>query len=372
MKMIESGSYDSAIDLSVRKLSGKKKKKVKYVESLALAFEKVTKSDMRQAEALKKEGRSENWEKIHAIYRRIQTRQEKVEPLLPLYDKEGVKAGFRFVKIDDLAQESKQRAAEYLYSHAQQLLAEAEKGDKMAAREAYDELQKIERYYHHFRDKEKLKAAARDLGTTRVLFKIKNQTDFLLSKAFEAELTRMNVKDLDRNWKSFFTKPVSGIDFDYYVAMNFSSISLSPAIIKEREYEDQKEIEDGFEYDLDENGNVKKDTAGNDIKIPKKVLAKAKVFETLQNKTASLGGDFEIFDNRTKNLLHAEPVVVTAVFENYASTFKGDERALTKDSKQRIGNQPLPFPTDEALLLEAADLLKPILKTKILRVKVFR
>jgi len=215
-------------------------------------------------------------------------------------------------------------------------------------------------------------ATTRDRGMTRVLFKIKNQTDFILSKEFEEELTRINVGDMDRNWKSFFTNPVSGIDFDYYAVMNFTGISLSPAIIKEREYEDQKEIEDSFEYVLDENGNVKKDTSGNDIKIPKKVLAKARIFETLQNKTASLGGDFEIYDNRTQNLLYSEPVSVTAVFENYASTFKGDERALTKDSKLRIGNQPLPFPTDEALLLAAADLLKPILKTKIAKAKVIR
>ena len=44
--------------------------------------------------------------------------------------------------------------------------------------------------------------------------------------------------------------------------MRLTNIEVSPEQIKEREYEDTKEIEDGFEYVLDGNGNVAKDSSG--------------------------------------------------------------------------------------------------------------
>ncbi|MEK7256629.1 MAG: hypothetical protein AAB316_17880, partial [Bacteroidota bacterium] len=58
------------------------------------------------------------------------------------------------------------------------------------------------------------------------------------------------------------------------------------------------------------------------------------------------------------------------IFENYAATFDGDKRALTEESKKKIGNRPLPFPTSESLVLQAADLMKPIIKEKIARSRV--
>ena len=54
-----------------------------------------------------------------------------------------------------------------------------------------------------------------------------------------------------------------------------------------------------------------------------------------------------------------------AVFENYASTFRGDRRALSEDACRYLGNRPQPFPTDEALLLTAMEQLKPVIKSRI-------
>lgn len=43
---------------------------------------------------------------------------------------------------------------------------------------------------------------------------------------------------------------------------------------------------------------------------------------------------------------------------------------MTEDSKKKIGNQPRPFPSNESLVLQAADLLKPVVKDKIARSKI--
>ena len=80
-----------------------------------------------------------------------------------------------------------------------------------------------------------------------------------------------------------------------------------------------------------------------------------------------MSGQVDYIDNGTRNLLDSDQLSVNSVFDNYASTFRGDRRALSNESLQRIGNQPMPFPPDETLLLQAANLLKPLLKQQIAR-----
>ena len=152
--------------------------------------------------------------------------------------------------------------------------------------------------------------------------------------------------------------------------MRLTDIAVSADLIKEREYVDDKTIEDGWEYVLDGKGNVRKDSAGNDIKIPKKVLIKARVFESYQSKAAHVGGKLEFYDNIDREIIQTEPLAVDAIFENYAAKFDGDKRALSEDSKKKIGNQPRPFPSSESLVLQAADMLKPVIKDKIARSRI--
>lgn len=370
VKLVEKGRYNDAISLSVRKLSGKKKKKLKYVKALEDAFARVTHTDMREIKVLEKEGREENWVKINAIHQRIRQRQQLIEPLLPLYASDGYKADFKFVKVEDLEIESKEKAAEYFYREGKRLLAEAESGDKAAARSAYDHLDRIHRYYKTYKDEDRLMKRARELGTVYVLFKMENDSRSILPKDFEREIKRISVRDLDRDWLNVHLNPEGNKDYDYSVVMRLTDIDVSPDMIKEREYVDDKTIEEGWEYVLDKNGNVMKDSSGNDIKVPKKVLIKARVFESYQHKAARVGGRLEFFDNREKELIYSEPLAVEAIFENYAATFDGDKRALTPESKKKIGNRPQPFPPSEHLILQAADLLKPVVKEKIARSRI--
>lgn len=368
--LLESGNYDDAVQLAVKKLAGKKKKKAKYVQALEAAFAKATEQDLRAAERFKRSGRPENWGRINSIYQKIQQRQARVEPLLPLIDQHGLQANFRFVRVDELEKESREKAAAYHYDYAQKLLAEARIGDKFAARRAYKELDKIGRYYSNYKDKLQLKRVARELGTTHILFEMKNQAAVILPYDFEREIKRFGVGDLNRNWKSYHLRKQPGFEYDYQVTMHLTNVAVTPGIVKEREYEDVKEIEDGFDYVLDENGNVMKDTLGNDIKVPRKVFIRARVFETFQNKSAAVSARLDFYDLKANVLLDSKRLAAEAIFENYASTYRGDKRALSEDTKKRIGNQPLPFPADGTLLFDAATQLKPLIKDKISRTRI--
>ena len=370
-KLLETGNYDKAVTNSLKKLSGKKKKKVKHVQALEEAFAKATERDMNRADQLKQENRQENWEEIYEIYRRIERRQNKVKPLLPLVDQDGVKANFRFVRVDGLINESKEKSADYLYSRSLELIEDAREGNKVAARKAYNQLEKIDRFYRNYKDKSDLKAIARDLGTTHILLEAKNVAPVYLPSNMEDEISRISLRGLDSFWKKYHTSASAHPEFDYKVLVKITNVDVSPGFVKEREYEDTKEIEDGFEYVLDQNGNVMKDSLGNDIKVPKVVTIRARVIETYQSKVARMNSRIEVIDLQTNNLVETKNVSVDAIFDNYASTFYGDKRALSSTSRRRIGNQPLPFPSDEALLFDAAQKLRPIIKDRLSQTRVF-
>ena len=370
-KLVDQGNYDQAIDIAIRKLAGKKNKKVDHVVALEEAFAKITANDLDRANRLKLDGREANWDAIYSIYRNMRIRQEKIEPLLPVVDKHGVKANFKFVNTLPLEKEAKENAANYYYDRAQQALAQARRGDKLAARTAFEDLQKINRYYRSFKNKYALQQEAKELGIAHILVRTKNEAPVIMPRMFERELMDFGMNKLNGRWRTFHTTTHSDIDFDYEVVVSITSVEVSPALVQEKIYQDTKEIEDGFDYVLDENGNVMKDTLGNDIKIPRKIIITADVVEAFQSKAAKVDGYLEFFDLKTRRLIESKPFGGEAIFEHYASTFDGDRRALSDHSRKYCDIAPLPFPTNEALILEAASHIKPVIRKQLTNTNVF-
>jgi hypothetical protein len=91
------------------------------------------------------------------------------------------------------------------------------------------------------------------------------------------------------------------------------------------------------------------------------VKIQAFINEVYQNKVAAVRGRLTFFDYRTNSFLETRPLNAESVFENYAATFRGDQRAISDQSRQRIGNRPLPFPDNATMLLEAARRLRPMI-----------
>lgn len=365
-KFVESGDYDSAVEFCVRKLRGKSKKKTEYVRGLEEAFARAQARDLSTINQLVADDRPENWERVNNIHRDMAARQRLVSPLTPLVSKDGYRAKFNFLDVGTLERDSRNKAAEYLYNHAKDLLARAETGDKIAAREAYRQLLDIGRkYYRDYKDTDQLLKTARELGTSYVLFEVKNQSDKVLPRTFFDRVLAIGKSDLDSEWKAYYFNAEPGVQYDYRVVFKVRDVDISPERVHERAYVDEKEIQDGWDYVLDSKGNVMKDTLGNDIKTPRKVNIRAKVLEVFQSKAARLTGFIEVYDAGKNTLLDNRNVATEILFENYASTFTGDKRALSEESKHRIGNTPLPFPRDEDMLVQAADRLKPNLRDEL-------
>jgi len=370
-KLVDSGQYDKAIYFATNKLSGAKVNKVEYVRGLETAFKKVTEKDMAYIEKLKNEGNPESWETILSVYATISNRQESIRPLLPLTDENGKKANFLFVNTNDLEKEAKEQTINFLYSSAKDFLQEARSTkDRIPARKAYDALLRLKNYSARFMDVPQLEREARELGTTKILVNVQNYSQAVFPAGLEDEILRLGFRDLDREWQKFDAYPERNREYDLGITLILSNVQVSPGSVSEKSFSEKKEIPDGFQYLLDEKGNVKKDTAGNDFKLPKNKVIEAQILEVFQSKSAGLSGRLEVIDLHTKGVRESRDINAVAIFENRAASFKGDERALTEDTKKRLGNRPAVFPTDAVLLLEAARKLRPLVISELRKIRI--
>jgi len=359
---MKNGNYDAAVAKAVKKLR-KKPGNDKHVLILEKAFANANMSDLDRIAYLQKEGVPENWVKIYEEYMSIKKRQTLVAPLLPLdIGEEYRKAKINLVDVDNELITAKKEAAEYLYSKANSLLLT---GTRQNAREAYYAFNKVKEMYADYKDVSHLIDTAKEKGTNNILFTIQNRSNMILPRAFENELNRISVVDLNDTWTAYYKSEPAGKDVDYDIVFNVKVLDAGPEQVRETSETVSKEVADGWDYLLDANGNVRKDTAGNDLKIEKFKTITATVLTVEQTKVAKVAGSVDYFDRSNGNLLKSLPVESDAIFSNFAGTYTGDEDALTDEHKKLIGNRPSGFPTDFDLLTNAAENLKPTVKNII-------
>lgn len=358
-KMLSSGNYDQAINKSIKKLK-RNPGKEKEILVLQTAYKKANERDREKIQFLRTDGTPDNWDKIFSLYSQMSYRQEKIKPLLPLeIPSTHQPAVFEILNYDQEIINAKQKAAEYLYVHATTLL---DKNEKMMARKAYDELLQVKNYYANYKDADDLLKKARAIGSSYVLFKMENRTGVPLPPNFEDELTKISLSELNANWLLYETKENKERHYDYTILVNMKNINVSPESVKEIITTETKEVRDGFEYVLDDHGNVKKDSLGNDIKKPKYKTIKCNVNETYQSKKAIISGTLDYINNNTNQLIKTSPIASENFFEYSSATAIGDLNALKPETKSKLGKKPVPFPGNFDMIFSAGQTLKGMVK----------
>ncbi len=365
--LIDQGDYDRAIDKLVNKLQGKKNKKREYIIQLEYAFQKAQDLDLRKEKSLRDENLAENWTKIYSIHSSISNRQHKVEPLLPLFSKDGYQGTFKFINIDELKNESKKNTADYYYQSAVLLIDESRQtADKAAARKAYEYLSKIDGLFNHYKDKEQLKKIAYSLSLQNYLVKIVNNTKQIIPQDIEEELLKLSLEGLNGKFKNFDVKKNPSVSYDYYIVMNLLQLEFTPERERSRVYDDINEVVTE-EPKKDKNGKILRDSTGKEIK--EKVTTKyiATIEEISQSKSVLLSSKLEYIHAISGELEFSKPIQVEGVFDNrMARLIKGDSNKVTDECKKRLHGKLLPFPTNETLLLDAAEKMKRIVKDIII------
>ncbi len=354
-KYLEKGNYSMAVKKAVSKLQ-KHPDKVKEVAVLTDAYQRAQQQNLDRIAYLRKTGQPDIWEEVFSNYEQLKNRQSLMATL-PGQVLSAI--GYSTVDYDKDIIDAQKKACEYFYAHGKQLL---DKNEKFAAREAYNEFVKIKTYYSDYKDVDDLISRSASLGMTWVLLMIQNNSYANLPDDFEDEFMKLGLNDLDSKWVVYDTKEQQGLIYDYAIVLNLKVVDVSPERIKEKTWTETREVRDGWKYQLDANGNVMKDTAGNDIKVPKFVKVSCNVLETRQNKESVLSGKVDFYNNQTKQLLLSEPVAANSTFNNYFVIANGDLQALSPETQKRLGNGPLPFPTDFDMIMSANELLQKAVK----------
>lgn len=357
-KLLEKGRYDQAIEKSVKSLR-KDPGDSKELRVLKEAYKKANYFDNDRITYLKTEGRDENWVEIYNLYTELEARQDWIESLPSQLLNQ-----FSLKDYDEELIVSKENAAEVSYQNGLEYL---NRGDKESARQAYREFERATYLYTDYKDVNKLMAEARFYGTTNVLFKIENNSEVLLPRDFAYELKKISLKELNDLWTNYDTYADTALYYDYYIVLDLKNIRISPESIDKNTFTETKEIQDGMKYVFDENGNVKKDSLGNDIKVPNMITVSAEVTESRQHKHGYISGSIDYIDLNTDQLLKTENISVEAVFEHYSALAAGNEEALSDETKEKIQSRIVPFPSDEVLLMDAASLLKDQSKAIVYR-----
>jgi hypothetical protein len=368
-KELNKGNYHAAIDIAIGKLQKNKLKKgnEELIPILEDAFQKATAAAMRRIDFLEKDGNPASKREVFNLYRGLDQMQNKIRPLLPLYNlKEGREARFEFADYNANLIEAKEDYAVFLYEQSKVLM---ERNNKMDFRSAHKSLLELQRLSSNFRDSEQLLREAHYYGTDFVFVELNNRTNQILPVRLERDLLDFNTYGLDDFWTEFHSLNRRDIDYDFEVRMEFRQLLISPERIQERQIPLEREIKDGFTYQVDRSGNYILDSDGNRIKVDRFIVVKGTLYETIQTKALALSGKVDYYDVQRRQLMNSHPLETEFVFENVFATFKGDERVLSDDDKRLLRNRFVPFPSAEQMLIDASDDIKGRLSTILKRNK---
>tara|TARA_R110002074_G_scaffold611_2_gene3386 strand:+ start:1422 stop:2603 length:1182 start_codon:yes stop_codon:yes gene_type:complete len=357
---VNSGNYDRAINTALDKLRKNKDKKRNYDYAIMLqdAYYKVVERDLENIAHLKKDNNPEMFRNIYELYLDLDARQEAIKPILPL-NVNGKNIRFTFNDYSNDIISSKTQLSDYLYEKGLNLL---ESDDKQTIRQAYSELSYLERISPNYENTRDLLSEAHERGKDRILVSILNNTQQVIPQRLEAELLNFDTYGLNKFWSEYHANKVPNLNYDYAMHLNLKQIDVSPERVNQREFLREKEVVDGWEYEKDRNGNVVKDSLGNDIKYEKIIKVRGRLYETIQTKSAQVIADVVYIDAQSNQPVDTFTIDSGFVFEHIFARYKGDKRALNKADRQLINNRLLPFPSNEQMVFDTGEDLKLQLK----------
>ena len=365
---INQGDYDNAIDIAVDKLvSGKNlKRNQEYIPLLEQAYRKANEQDKLLIKRWSIDPNPAVLEPIYETYLRLDRRQNLIKPLLPLREKGKSKnAQFEFAEYDVQILDARTALSDHLLNKSLSALRDA---NTIESRQIYDDLVYLDRINPNFKNTRALMQTALEQGTHFILVSVQNESEVILPEKLEDELLNFSSYGLNNKWTQYHNNTVDNLDYDYELDVIVSNISVSPEQVLLKELVKEKEIKDGFVYEYDANGNVKKDSLGNDIKKDKLVTIKATVLQNTQLKESNVDAVVQLKDKRTLQVVDRFPVNSNFVFTYLYGSVYGDRRALDANYIETLNPQAVPFPSDEQMVYETGEDLKLKIKQILMRI----
>ncbi|MBL6878217.1 MAG: hypothetical protein ISR04_04430 [Flavobacteriaceae bacterium] len=353
-----SGEYDKAISKTIDQLkkTKNKKKKDQYKLILKDVFSKSVIKSQNKISSLKKDKNPEFYYEIYLEYQKLIDKQNK------LMNISSNNLKFNFKNYDNDHIEFRYKTSNYYMELSKSLIS---KDDRLDYRNAYEYLIIIESINPNYLETRTLINLCLLRGKDHILLNVLNESNSVIYKELQKDILNINGYDLNSKWKSFHTAKDNYLGkTDFYIDLAFKAFIISPERILEKENTKKKNINDGYTYQLDNNGNVMSDSLGNDIKIDKIVEISGKTKEYSQSKSAKVIAEVRYYDNKN-NLIEKFPLESEFWFRNIFLEFTGDKRVLNKKDKRLLKGGVLPFPPDDILLFNNSENIKQKLKNII-------
>ena len=355
---VVSGEFDKAINKTISELKKikNKKKKIQYELILKDIYNRAVVNSKDKISRFKKDGNPEFFDDIYFEYDKLIKRQNKLKNL------SSERLNFNFENYDSELINFRYKTSDYFLKISNSFISNNNKFDY---RKAYNYLTVIESINPNYLDTRSLIKLCLAKGKDYILLNVLNESKSVLFEDLEKDILNIKGYDLNSTWKSFFTKNDSFEGtYDFYIDLAFKSFIISPERLVQKEGFSEKNIVDGLTYKLDDEGNVMKDSLGNDIKIDKLIKISVKSIESIQSKSAKVLAEIRFIDKK-KNIIDKFPLESEFWFRNRFLEYDGDKRVLTKNEIKLSKSRFIPFPSDEVLIFNNSENIKRKMKNII-------
>ena len=300
----------------------------KRINMVAASYHKANQADHERIQALKASGQPDVWPEIYQRYCSMKGRNEALK-CFPTK----VKNGMNYVKLDldDDMMAARNHAEAFLVAKANQLLNTGSKAD---AKEAENYIEQLRHTNKENTNLPQLQKKYLLRSADCVLVTIDNEEERPLLRDFVNAILCFDAGEVPDNVVCA-PRRTHKRNYDAEMLVVVKDIQITPDRLDEVTFKES-----------------------NDIKT-------VEVTDHTQNKTVTVSGTIKYYDASGYRLLASVPFEVTSTFKNDYTTIRGDRDACSAETLSRLDSHPVPIPTDESMLLDAAKKLNDLLGVEL-------
>lgn len=326
-KLYEAQEYDQVIQkLSPKVCAGELNPK--HINWVAASYHKANQADHNRIQELKATGQADVWPEIFQRYCNMSGRYEAVS-CLPMQVKNDINCVP--LNLDEEMTVARNKAEAFLMAKINQLLSSRNANDATEAESYILQLSRTVPSNSHI---QAYRRSAMLRQAEKVLVDFDNDLGLPLPNGFVAELLAFEANALPANIFNFKER---GAHYDVCVSVVLKDVQSKPERL------------DKVSFSEASNGK------------------KALVTDYSMSKSVTISGVVEFYDASLRRVRFSHPFAVTSDFNYQYAMVEGDREACSQETLIKMGNQALPFPTDESLLLDAARELNRQLAVELAR-----
>lgn len=323
-KLYEAKEYDQVIQRLAPDICHGDRN-AKRINLVAASYHKANQADHERIQALKATGQPDVWPEIYQRYCSMKGRNDALK-CFP----NKVKNGMNYTKLglDDDMTIARTKAENYLVAKTNQLLNSGSKADIEEAEKYIVQLRRTNRENAQLLNLQKKCAL---YSADRVEFGFRS--DYTLPDGFQDAVFSFDDDELPNG--------IEGVHVVKHPKHPFAEVIVKQVVLSPVRT-------DAVTF--------KEHQGGKTVEVTDHSLSKS----------VTVSGVVRYFANDTRRELGTVPFEVKSTFKNDYTTIKGDREACSAETLSHLNNsQPVPVPTDESMLLDAARKLNDLIATEL-------